>query len=107
RLYLDGNTSVALLLGLIYLRGAAPVMLLGLLLLAVGAVMLAMAMVRSGVKPRWAVSVYAAGLALWCPLFPSIVRIIDGLLIGIGGLALAWMLGRSPVPQGGRPLARA
>ena len=96
RLYLDGNTSVALLLRPIYLRGAAPVMLIGLVLLAVGATILAVAMVRrNSVMPRWTVIVYAMGLALWCPLFPPIVRMIDGVLIGVGGLTLAWNLLRS------------
>src|SRR5712691_666532 len=37
RLFLDGNASVAPAVGLIYLGGATVVMLLGLLLLAIGA----------------------------------------------------------------------
>jgi len=35
---------------------------------------------------------FAVGLALWCPLLPPPVRIVDGLLIGVGGLGLAWAL---------------
>jgi hypothetical protein len=73
-------------------------MLLGLLLLAIGAIMLATAVARSRELPRWAGITYAIGLVLWCPLFPPLLRVLDGLLIGIGGIGLAWSLRRSPSP---------
>ena len=92
RLFLGGNASVAPAVGLIYLGGATAVMLLGLLLLAIGAILLASAIGRSRALPRWAGITFAVGLALWCPLLPPPVRIVDGLLIGIGGLGLAWSL---------------
>jgi len=95
RLYLDGQLAVAELVGLIYRGAAVLVMLLGLLLLAIGAVIFARAVGKTGALPRWAAVTYAVGLALWCPLLPPPVRIVDGLLIGIGGLGLAWAWRRS------------
>lgn len=61
----------------------------GLLLLAIGAILLAVAVWNSGTLPRWSGVVYAIGLALFFPLFPRAVRIVDGLLIGIGGVSIA------------------
>ena len=94
RLSLDGQRNVGELVGL-YRGPALLVMLLGLLLLAIGAVIFARAAGRNGALPRWAAVTYALGLALWCPLLPSPVRIVDGLLIGVGGLGLAWALRRA------------
>jgi hypothetical protein len=95
RRYLDGDHAVAPLVGLIYRGAAVLVMLLGLLLLAIGAVLFARAVGRSGALPRWAAVTYAVGLAFWCPLLPPPVRVVDGLLIAAGGLRLAWALRRS------------
>jgi hypothetical protein len=67
----------------------------GLLLLAVGAIMLATAIARSRSLPTWAGITFAVGLALWCPLLPPAARVADGLLIGIGGVGLAWALRRA------------
>jgi hypothetical protein len=60
RLYLDGHHAVAALVGLIYRGAAVLVMLLGLLLLAIGAVLFARAVGGSGALPRWAATTYAA-----------------------------------------------
>ncbi len=95
RLYLEGNPSVAARVGLIYGGAAVLVMLLGLLLLAIGAFTFARAAAQSGALPRWAAVTYAVGLAFWCPILPPPLRIVDGLLIGVGGLGLAWALRRS------------
>jgi hypothetical protein len=95
RLYVDGKTEIAPAVGLIYLGGATLVMLIGLLLLAIGAITFATAVARNGALPTWATVTFAVGLAGWCPLFPPPVRIVDGLLIGIGGLGLAWSLWRA------------
>jgi hypothetical protein len=95
RLFLEGNAAVAPLVGSIYLGGATLVMVLGLVLLAVGGIMLATAIARSRSFSTWAGITFAVGLALWCPLFPPVVRVADGVLIGIGGVGLAWTLFRA------------
>lgn len=102
-LYLAGQRNVAQLVGL-YRGPALLVMLLGLLLLAIGAVIFARAVGKSDALPRWAAVTYAVGLAFWCPLLPPSVRVLDGLLIGLGGLGLAWAL-RAPHPQAPHPQA--
>jgi uncharacterized membrane protein len=98
RIYLAGSVSIAPAVSLIYIGGATLVMLLGLLLLAIGAIVLATAIARSRALPKWAAIVYAIGLAAWCPLFPPVLRVVDGILIGVGGIALAWALRRPARP---------
>ena len=61
----------------------------GLLLLAIGAILIAAAVWNSGTLPRWSGVAFATGLALFFPLFPRTIRIVDGLLIGIGGVSIA------------------
>jgi hypothetical protein len=96
QLYLAGQTGIAPAVGLIYNGPAIIVFLLGLLLLALGAILFAMTIWRSAGLPRWAGVIFAIGLALWFPPFPRIIRIIDGLLIGIGGVWLAGSIWRKP-----------
>lgn len=75
----------------------ARVLFPGLLVLAIGAVAIAVAVWRSGTLPRWSGVIFALGLALFFPLFPQTVRIIDGFLIGAGGVWIASsMLGARP-----------
>ncbi len=62
---------------------------LGLLLLALGAVLIAVAVWKSGAVPRWSGILFAIGLALFFPLFPQVIRVVDGLLIGVGGTWIA------------------
>src|SRR5262245_38245531 len=50
---------------------------------------------RSGVLPGWGGVVLAAGLVLWLPLLPRPVRIVDGLMIGVGGIWMAWGIWRA------------
>lgn len=76
--------------------------LVGLVLLAVGAILLATAIWRSGSPPRWTGVPLAAGLALYIPQFtgPQAIRIAHGLLM----LAGCWWLGSllvSGAPQRG------
>ena len=67
-------------------------LLLGLALLAAGAIMFATAIRRSGLLSGPAGVALAAGLTAWLPLLPPPVRMADGLVIGIGGLGLAWSM---------------
>lgn len=64
---------------------------LGLLAVAVGGVMAAVAIARSGDLPRHAGTLFAVGIALYLPQFftPPWVRIAHGLLLGLGLLVLA------------------
>jgi len=89
QLYLAGQSGVAPAIGMIYLGPALFVFLVGLLLLAIGAITFGVAIWQSAVLPRWAGVLFALGLALWFPPFPRTVRIIDGLVIGFGGVWLA------------------
>ena len=70
------------------------VLLLGQLFLAIGMFNFAAAIRRSGRLSVWAGFVFAIGLALWLPMLPRPVRVIDGLLIGVGGTPLAWSMWR-------------
>lgn len=95
RLYLDGNADVFNLMGAIRMEPvSALVFLIGLLLLAIGGIVLAVAIWQSEVLPKWAGVAFAIGLALYLPVFPHVIRIVDGLLIGIGGMGLAWSIWR-------------
>jgi hypothetical protein len=66
------------------------VFLLGLLGLAVAAILAAVAIWRSGSLPRYAGVVFALGFVLFLPQFygPPAVRIAHGVLVGIG---CAWL----------------
>ncbi len=70
---------------------------LGLLALAVGAVLAAVAIWRSGVLPRYSGIPLAVGFALFLPQFftPAAVRITHGVLVGIGCAWVAITLWRS------------
>jgi len=99
RLYLDGVEGVAPALARIYRGPMTLVMLVGLLLLTARAIDLARAAWRRATLPRWGAVWLAAGLALWLPLLPPPVRVVDGLLIGLGGVWLALGLWRVGAPR--------
>jgi len=94
KLHLDGVAGLAPVIRLIYRGPMTVVLLLGLLSLAVGAFNFAFAIRRGGHLPVWAAFVFAVGLGLWLPPLPKPVRIVDGLLIGLGGIPLAWSMWR-------------
>lgn len=75
----------------------------GLLLLAVGTVLAAVAVWRSGVLARWSAVPLAAGFVLFLPQFyaPPALRIAHGVLVAVGCFLLAAELGRAriSVPQ--------
>lgn len=66
----------------------------GLLALAVGTILFAVAIWRPGVLARWSGILLAAGFALFIPQFftPQPVRVGHGVLILVGCLALAWSM---------------
>jgi hypothetical protein len=92
KLYLAGQTGITPAISMIYLGPALGVFLVGLLLLAIGVITFAVTIWHSAVLPRWASMLFAVGLALWFPPFPRVIRIIDGLVIGLGGVWLAGSL---------------
>lgn len=69
-----------------------------LLLLAVGGIFIAVAVWKSGMLPKWSGILLAIGLAFFFPLFPQSIRVLDGLLMGVGGvwLALGILLNKTP-----------
>ena len=94
QLYLAGATGLAPMITLTYRGPMTAVLLLGQVFLAVGMFNFAAAIRRSGRLPAWAGFVFAIGLALWLPMLPRPVRVVDGLLIGLGGITLAWSMWR-------------
>lgn len=92
RMYLQGHTGVLGLIGAARSGLQATVFLPGLALLGLGGVFTAIAVWRSSRLPRWAGIPFAIGLVFFMPLFPQVVRIVDGLLTGVGGLWLAFAL---------------
>jgi hypothetical protein len=76
---------------------AATTFLLGLLTLALGAVLTATAVWRSAVLSRSGGLVFARGFALFFPQFfaPAAVRIGHGVLVGVGCVLLALALWRT------------
>ena len=93
-LYLAGASGLAPAMPLTYRGPMTIVLLLGQALLAVGMFYFAVAIRRAGRLPAWAGFVFAIGLALWLPMLPRAVRVVDGLLIGLGGIPLAWAMWR-------------
>jgi hypothetical protein len=71
----------------------------GLLLLAVAGVLVAVAVSRSGVLPRWAGVPFALAFALYLPQFfgPPALRIAHGVLVAAGCLLVAAVTRRSGV----------
>jgi len=69
----------------------------GLILLAVGAILTAMAVWRSGLLPRWSGTLFAAGVTLFLPQFfaPAPVRIAHGVLMAIGLIVIALAMWRN------------
>jgi hypothetical protein len=101
-LHASGVTGLAPAIGAIYFGPAMVIFVLGLLALAVGAIAFARIIWRTEALPRWAGVAFAAGLALWFPPFPRGIRVVDGFLIGLGGVGLAWRLWRDATPPATR-----
>ena len=75
----------------------ATLFAVGLLLLGVGAVLVAIAVWRSGVLPRSSGILFGVGFALFFPQFfgPAAVRIAHGVLVAAGSIWLALALWRT------------
>ncbi|HLW49219.1 MAG TPA: hypothetical protein VKW09_15835 [bacterium] len=93
------NMDLLALVMLIRMGPQARFLFPGLLVLAIGAALIAVAVWRSGVLPRWSGVLFALGLALFFPLFPRVIRIVDGLLIGAGGIWIALSMLRHHGPN--------
>jgi hypothetical protein len=93
------------LLGLVDAVRFSPVpattYVLGLLLLAAGAVLAAVAIWRSGVLPRASGILFAVGFVLFLPQFftPPAVRIAHGVLVAAGSIWVALALWRASEAQ--------
>jgi hypothetical protein len=76
---------------------AVTMFVLGLLALAAGAILAAVAIARSSVLPRWSGATFAGGFALFLPQFftPAALRIGHGVLMAVGCLWLAVAFNRS------------
>lgn len=100
---LAGNAEAIDVLGRMVQGPSLPFGLTGVGLIIIGAIVLAVAIWRSGALPKWAGVAFAAGLVLFIVAVasPEAVqkgfRIADGLLMGIGGMWLAWALWWRPV----------
>ena len=96
------NTGLLDLAMAIRVGPQARVFFPGLIALAIGAALIAVAVWHSGTLPKWSGVVLALGLALFFPLFARPIRIVDGLLIGAGGVWIAFsMLQLAPLYRGG------
>jgi hypothetical protein len=87
---------------------AMTIFAVGLLLLAAGAIMAAIAVWQSHVLPRASGILFATGMALFLPQFfsPAPVRIAHGILLAAGSIVLAAGLWASAGrPRAGAPLA--
>jgi hypothetical protein len=73
----------------------------GLILLAAGAILVAVAVWRSGVLPRAAGILFAVAFALFLPQFylPAAARIGHGVIVAVGCVWLAFALWRAPRPR--------
>lgn len=76
---------------------AVTIFALGLGLIGVGAVLAAIAIWRSGTLPKWSGTLFGLGFALFIPQFftPMPVRVVHGVIIGIGALWTAYALWRA------------
>lgn len=73
---------------------AIYVFAIGLLLLAIGPILVAIAVWRSGSLSRWSALLFALGFALYIPQFfgPPILRVAHGALVMLGCLWFAWSM---------------
>lgn len=70
---------------------------LGLIVVAIGAIVMAVAVAKTDAINRWSAFVMAAGITLYLPQFflPPAGRIIHGLILGLALIWMAWSLWES------------
>jgi len=92
----DNNTALMSIIDDIRWDVGIWFILVGLVILAAGAMMLAAAIWRSALLARWSGMVIAGALVLYIPQYaaPQPVRIAHGLLMFAGVCALAWAVRR-------------
>lgn len=80
----------------------------GLVLVAVAAIMLAIAIWRSGTFPKWSGVPFALGFALYLPKFAGTqpIRVAHGVLVALGCLWIASGLWRQAGTSFGRSVPR-
>jgi hypothetical protein len=100
QVYLQGEAGALTVLAALASGPGVAFGLFGILLLVLGSIAMAVAVWRSGSLPKWAGLLYALGFILFIVAVSSpagvqqAFRIVDGLLVGLGGLGLAWRLWR-------------
>ena len=102
------STQILTLVIAIRYGPAIFVFAVGLLLLAVGPILVAIAVWRSGTMSRWSGIPFALGFALYIPQFfgTQPIRVAHGLLVALGCIWLAWSMGNrksgqaKPMPVG-------
>jgi hypothetical protein len=77
------------------------VFIVGLLLLAVGAILIAIAIWQSGTLSRWSGIPFALGFILYLPQFlgSQPIRVAHGLLVALGCIWIAFGMGTSTVTR--------
>jgi hypothetical protein len=77
------------------------VFIVGLLLLAVGAILVAIAILQSGTLSRWSGIPFALGFVLYLPQFlgSQPIRVAHGLLVALGCIWIAFGMGTSTVTR--------
>ncbi len=90
------STKLLTLVTAIRYGPAIFVFAVGLLLLAVGPILVAIAVWRSGTMSRWSGIPFALGFALYIPQFfgTQPIRVAHGLLVALGCIWLAWSMGK-------------
>jgi len=90
------STELLTLVTAIRYGPAIYVFAVGLLLLAVGPILAAIAVWRSGTLSRWSGIPFALGFALYIPQFfgTQPIRVAHGLLVALGCVWLAWSMGK-------------
>jgi hypothetical protein len=92
----EQNAALVSLAGVVRSGPALVMFGVGLLLLALGAIIAAIAIWRSGALPRWSGVPFALGFALYIPQFfgTQPLRVAHGILVAIGCLWIAVSLWR-------------